>query len=951
MSNARSLSTGFRMPEDFARPAISDYNAKMMQALREYKADGRLDTMLRANHLDSWENAYTGLGTSVDKTTQGIVLPDRQLTDEELSAIYHTDDMGARMADIIPQEMLREGFSIDTGNPDYDTIIEDKITSLETRVKMGDGERWARAFGGAGILIGADDGQDASEELKPERARDINYLYVIDRRLLWPISYYNELGHPKLGEPKSFIVTTIGGYTYETIEVHESRLILFHGATTAKKEKLRFRGWEMSIYQRAYNILRGFNTGWQAVENLLTDANQGVFAIGGLSEMLRSGGEDAINTRMQSINMFRSVVRALVIDADAKESFTRQAVNFENVPQILDKWMLRLAAAVEIPVTILMGQSPAGMNATGESDFRWFYDRIRAHQTVNLAPKLRRLVDIWLRTKAGRQACPKKIDTLTVKFPPLWSDTPIQQAQKRLALAQADALYMQNQAIMPEEIALSRFRPEGFQDEIVLQPEAVALRERIVNAKEHDDASLNSQPGDNEPEEETKPEDEQVTLELTSTDVATIVTVNEARKANKLPPLKDGDGDLYIPEFKAKHAAPIAAAATAESGEDPNKPKPPPPPHPGAPFGAPGQPHPPPGGQTPPGGLPGAGNHGSEAGGNSAKINPDKPQRGEKPLEPPIEKADAIEQAARLARVIKETVDAKSERTIFDDTQAKMIAERDSIRNRRESLKARYEWIKNDPDKRTEAESLETQIAALDVKLSKLEDIFELGMERARTDTVSPLYNAAPFNAYGPRKPAPPTPFNLHPGNSTQNEPEDPVAIQPYDPENTNPSGNSIILQAVKFHDGSIAVRNHVHESTHVYKSEDHLKRAYPSHNPVYTPPYVAGPLTNTPPISLGPYVNNTGEPSDHHQSIAGIEPQNHMPHARTFHLQRDEDESGVSGTGIVAAGAQFADGHIALRWTTATSSVTMFDNEREMLAVHGHGGKTRAVWHDEEVK
>ncbi len=39
-----------------------------------------------------------------------------------------------------------------------------------------------------------------------------------------------------------------------------------------------------------------------------------------------------------------------------------------------------------MPVTILMGQSPAGMNATGESDFRWHYDRIKSRQTLHIAP-------------------------------------------------------------------------------------------------------------------------------------------------------------------------------------------------------------------------------------------------------------------------------------------------------------------------------------------------------------------------------------------------------------------------------------------------------------------------------------------------------------------------------------------------------------------------------------
>lgn len=54
---------------------------------------------------------------------------------------------------------------------------------------------------------------------------------------------------------------------------------------------------------------------------------------------------------------------------------------------------------------------------------------------------------------------------------------------------------------------------------------------------------------------------------LTSSDVATIITVNEARAAIDLPPLDTEDGKLTVAEYKARHAEPIAIAAAAASGE------------------------------------------------------------------------------------------------------------------------------------------------------------------------------------------------------------------------------------------------------------------------------------------------------------------------------------------------------------------------------------------------
>jgi hypothetical protein len=65
----------------------------------------------------------------------------------------------------------------------------------------------------------------------------------------------------------------------------------------------------------------------------------------------------------------------------------------------------------------------------------------------------------------------------------------------------------------------------------------------------------------------------------------------------------------------------------------------------------------------------------------------------------------------------------------------------------------------------------------------------------------------------------------------------------------------------------------------------------------------------------------------------------------RPFHLVREVDVSGVSGTGIVAEGVEFTDGRVALRWLTATPSTALWDSIDQARAVHGHGGHTTVRW------
>lgn len=68
----------------------------------------------------------------------------------------------------------------------------------------------------------------------------------------------------------------------------------------------------------------------------------------------------------------------------------------------------------------------------------------------------------------------------------------------------------------------------------------------------------------------------------------------------------------------------------------------------------------------------------------------------------------------------------------------------------------------------------------------------------------------------------------------------------------------------------------------------------------------------------------------------------------RLFHLQRDEDETGVSGTGRVAEGVEFSDGSIAVRWLSHTACTNMYANVKQLMLIHGHGGRTRVVFEDE---
>lgn len=69
----------------------------------------------------------------------------------------------------------------------------------------------------------------------------------------------------------------------------------------------------------------------------------------------------------------------------------------------------------------------------------------------------------------------------------------------------------------------------------------------------------------------------------------------------------------------------------------------------------------------------------------------------------------------------------------------------------------------------------------------------------------------------------------------------------------------------------------------------------------------------------------------------------------RRFVLERDEDVSGVSGTGTVAEGVEFGDGAVALRWVAGEHrSTVIWETIHSVEVIHGHDGRTRIAFLDD---
>lgn len=451
---------------------------------------GVVDLVSGVKHrFDAWQNALTGLGTALrDKLQSTTFRAEANLSDEMVENLYHQEDMAARIVEALPEGALRRGYSLVVEGEEASDIPSDLFEyekRLGFRKALKDAAIWGRCFGGAAIYLGIDDGQLSEEEPVNEDAiRSLDFALVLTKRELTPNSYYETADEGKLGMPETYRLSTIDGRQADGSDViHETRLLRFDGARTSTRRRRRNNGWSDSVLQKVHGVLVQFNVGWASTSHILQDGSQGVFKIRGLIDMIADGDKETLNSRMELVDMGRSVARAIMVDAEG-EDFQRASHNFGGLPEVLRAFMLRLSAASRMPVTILMGQAPAGLNATGESDFRMWYDEIEEYQGEEVLPHVERLSHLVFLARDFKHAPPER---WSVKFHALWQLNDVEQAELEKKVAEKDKIYIDSAVLLPEEVALNRFKSGGFSAETQIDADArkEMLDAEIEIAKRH----------------------------------------------------------------------------------------------------------------------------------------------------------------------------------------------------------------------------------------------------------------------------------------------------------------------------------------------------------------------------------------------------------------------------------------------------------------------------------
>ncbi|WP_237173030.1 phage portal protein [Paracandidimonas lactea] len=347
----------------------------------------------------------------------------------DAAMLYARGGLYGRVIDKPADKAVARGVEIEGD----DGRVQDELDRLKVMPALADGLRWARLNGGAGIVVVADDGT-LRKPLNPDNLGEIAELRVFD---IVDISAderrYSDPGKANFGMPEFYRIHN-GGATFI---VHESRLIEISGDPLPAKMRLRGIPWEGgSAASQAFAAVSRYEESLQLAVSILRRKQQAVYGMKGLADMIQNDLEPVVQKRINLVDSVRGVLNTVAIDSE--DDYDVKDMNLSGVKDVIQELQVGLSAETGIPVTILFGRSPGGMNATGEADFDGYHEMIEGLQRTRLTPALERIVSLIY--AQSRFSDPP--EDWKISWPALRSPTDKEAAEVRKANAEAEAREM-----------------------------------------------------------------------------------------------------------------------------------------------------------------------------------------------------------------------------------------------------------------------------------------------------------------------------------------------------------------------------------------------------------------------------------------------------------------------------------------------------------------------------
>ncbi len=414
------------MNESLAQPGFAKPRVRV-------QADGtllRTDSSGKVWTRDSFENFLTKSGVNAGNLSSGGTYGFNPVSRNRLRMewAYRGSWIVGTIVDCISEDMTREGVELKCGaSPDeIDDFEEAQIDALAVWPELCDTAKWARLYGGSlgFIMI---DGQNVETPFDVETVGKDQFrgVFPLDRWSVFPTlqDLVTEQG-PDLGNPKYYEVRPDYGTGLPYMKIHYSRVIRLEGVRLPYWQRISENLWGQSVIERLFDRLIAFDSATQGAAQLVYKAHLRTYAVKDLRKIIALGGPalDGLTKQIDMIRKYQSTEGITLMDADDK--FEVHPYSFEGLDDVLLQFGQQLSGASQIPLVRLFGQSPAGLNSTGESDLRTYYDGVKRQQRALYGRGIKTVYHCGWRSQYGEDPP----DGWKVVWKPLWQMDDVQRA-------------------------------------------------------------------------------------------------------------------------------------------------------------------------------------------------------------------------------------------------------------------------------------------------------------------------------------------------------------------------------------------------------------------------------------------------------------------------------------------------------------------------------------------
>ena len=424
-------------------------------------------------------NGTSGLGrVGVDPTATVGYGGGRVPLPGTIDRIYQYDWLAKRVVEKMPSIAMVRGWK--TGDESLDKDFRKlNYTDRHPRGVFQQAINQQRAYGGSVVLLGYRLGNPRTPLLPAQASGGVSFLDVIPQHQLRVLRRVSDASSPDFGMPELYQIVD-----YEVTARHPRVGLIFHASRCVRfpGEPLRvpdhglepndFTGtgiWPelgVSVLTPLMVTLAQYGLAWSAVSNLMSDANVGVFKMAGLIEALASENKAAIEARQMQMQRDKGVHKNIFLDKDYDEEYSRIETRLQDIPNLLQQFMIQVSGAAEIPAQIFFANSPSGLNsaAGNEGVLTQLYNSCGEWQRTQGGPRL----DSILTAVNGGQ-------DVEITWPSLWEASENEKAQTRLATANADKVYWDMHVVEAQDIA--KAHQDGTLPELIAKPEDDAGRD------------------------------------------------------------------------------------------------------------------------------------------------------------------------------------------------------------------------------------------------------------------------------------------------------------------------------------------------------------------------------------------------------------------------------------------------------------------------------------------